>query len=421
MGDPVALAGRGRAVVIAVGRDSAADGPARSRRPVARRGRGAEGGAKAIGSGPRRAGSGSSWPATTRAACSSASGGCSRELQDARGGGSSSRRVSGSRPRPDQPLRGHQLGYRPKTNSYDGWDLDQWERYIRDLAVFGTNAIELIPPRSDDDADSPHFPRPPMEMMVGMSRLADEYGLDVWIWYPAMDRDYADPTTVDAALKEWGEVFAKLPRVDAVFVPGGDPGHTRPEGPDGPAGEAGRNRSAATTPRPRCGSRRRASTRSGSTSSSRSSQDEPALARAASSSGRRSASAWPSCGRRSRRGTRSATIPTSPTRISCQYPVPDWDLAFALTEGREAINPRPLDQAAIFRTYRDVDDRLHHLFRGLQRRRQQVRLERPRLGPGGAGRRHPAAVRPLLHRRPLTPTASPRGCSPSSGTGGGRC
>ena len=59
---------------------------------------------------------------------------------------------------PRYPLRGHQLGYRPKTNSYDAWDLPQWERYIRELAVFGTNAIELIPPRSDDDADSPHFP-----------------------------------------------------------------------------------------------------------------------------------------------------------------------------------------------------------------------------------------------------------------------
>ena len=44
-----------------------------------------------------------------------------------------------------------------------------------------------------------------------------------------MDRDYADPKTVEPALKEWGEVFRKLPRVDAVFVPGGDPGHTRPK------------------------------------------------------------------------------------------------------------------------------------------------------------------------------------------------
>jgi hypothetical protein len=33
----------------------------------------------------------------------------------------------------------------------------------------------------------------------------------------------------------------------------------------------------------------------------------------------------------------------------CQYPVPDWDVAYALTEGREPINPRPVDQARIFR------------------------------------------------------------------------
>src|SRR5205814_783112 len=129
---------------------------------------------------------------------------------------------------PRYRLRGHQLGYRPKTNSYDAWDEARWEQYFRDLVVFGCNAIELIPPRSDDDATSPHFPLPQMEMMIAMSRLADEYGLDVWIWYPAMDRDYADPQTVEFALNEWGDVFKKLPRIDTVFVPGGDPGHTRP-------------------------------------------------------------------------------------------------------------------------------------------------------------------------------------------------
>jgi hypothetical protein len=129
---------------------------------------------------------------------------------------------------PKYPLRGHQLGYRPKTNSYDAWDLPTWDRYIRDLALFGTNAIELIPPRSDDAADSPHFPLPPLEMMAGMSQLCADYGLDVWIWYPAMDADYSDPKTVEHALAEWALVFKKLPRIDAVFVPGGDPGHTRP-------------------------------------------------------------------------------------------------------------------------------------------------------------------------------------------------
>ena len=141
-----------------------------------------------------------------------------------------------------------------------------WEQYIRDLAVFGCNAIELIPPRSDDDADSPHFPLPPLEMMVGMSRIADEYGLDVWIWYPAMDKDYADPKTVEFALKEWGEVFQRLPRIDAVFVPGGDPGHTQPRH----CSRCWRSRpraSASSTRRRRCGCRRRASRWTGWTSS----------------------------------------------------------------------------------------------------------------------------------------------------------
>src|SRR3954468_8501719 len=114
---------------------------------------------------------------------------------------------------PKYPLRGHQLGYRPKTNSYDAWDVAQWEQYIRDLAIFGTNAIELIPPRSDDAADSPHFPLPPMRMMAQMSRIIDEYGLDVWIWYPAMDKDYSDPKTVEFALNEWEQVYKRLQRI----------------------------------------------------------------------------------------------------------------------------------------------------------------------------------------------------------------
>ncbi|HUX88469.1 MAG TPA: alpha-glucuronidase family glycosyl hydrolase, partial [Chloroflexota bacterium] len=69
---------------------------------------------------------------------------------------------------PRYGLRGHQLGYRDKTNSYDGWDLRQWRQYVRDLAVFGANAIEIIPPRSDDRPTSVHFPLPPLETMTGV-------------------------------------------------------------------------------------------------------------------------------------------------------------------------------------------------------------------------------------------------------------
>ena len=35
-------------------------------------------------------------------------------------------------------------------------------------------------------------------MMVGMSHLADDYGLDVWIWYPAMDTSYATEEEIKA-------------------------------------------------------------------------------------------------------------------------------------------------------------------------------------------------------------------------------
>jgi hypothetical protein len=253
---------------------------------------------------------------------------------------------------PKYPLRGHQLGYRPKTNSYDAWTLAMWEQYYRDLAVFGTNAVELIPPRSDDDADSPHFPLPPMDMMVGMSKLADDYGLDVWIWYPAMDRDYADPATVDFALKEWGEVFKKLPRVDAVFVPGGDPGHTRPK------------YLMALLEKQTQVLRRyhpRAQMWVSPQSFTREWLDEfYAILEKEQPSWLAGAVYGPQV-RVPLPELRKAVPGRYPIRRypdithsrSCQYPVPDWDVAYALTEAREVINPRPLDEARIFRAYQN--------------------------------------------------------------------
>lgn len=129
---------------------------------------------------------------------------------------------------PRYSLRGHQFGYRPKTNSYDAWTIDQWEQYYRDMIVFGMNAIELIPPKSDDEPDSPHFPKPQLEMMIKMSQLAQDYGLDVWAWWPAIDGDYRDPKVVEDAIAEWAKVISKLPKLDVIFVPGGDPGDTHP-------------------------------------------------------------------------------------------------------------------------------------------------------------------------------------------------
>jgi len=251
---------------------------------------------------------------------------------------------------PRYPLRGHQLGYRPKSNTYDAWSVPVFEQYIRDLAVFGSNAVELIPPRSDDAADSPHFPLPPMRMMVELSRLLEAYGLDVWVWYPAMDRDYTDPATVESALREWGEVFRQLPRIDAVFVPGGDPGHTAPQ----PL-MALLAKETAVLKR----YHPRAQMWVSPQSFNQAWLDEFL------SILRNQQPAWLSGivfgpqNRMSLPELRAAVPARYPIRhypdithnIQCQFPVPDWDPAWALTEGRESINPRPAEEARIFRLF----------------------------------------------------------------------
>jgi hypothetical protein len=250
---------------------------------------------------------------------------------------------------PKIPIRGHQLGYRPKTNAYDGWSVPMWEQYIRELAIFGANTIELIPPRSDDAPDSPHFPLPQMEMMTEMSRIANEYALDVSVWYPAMDPDYSDPKTVESALDEWGAVFRRLPRIDAVFVPGGDPGHTEPK------------YLMALLEKQAVNLRRyhpKAQVWISPQSFDKAWLDEfigilekepawltgvvfgPQVRGSIADLRERVPKRYP-----------IRFYPDITHSMHSEFPVPGWDYAFAATEGREPINPRPVGEAAIFRRY----------------------------------------------------------------------
>jgi hypothetical protein len=97
---------------------------------------------------------------------------------------------------PTYPIRGHQLGYRPKTNAYDAWTVAQYDQYIRDLAIFGANSIEIMPPRTDDDSTSVHMKLPASEMIKEQSRICAAYGLDVWIWYPNMAKTYSTAESI---------------------------------------------------------------------------------------------------------------------------------------------------------------------------------------------------------------------------------
>ena len=248
---------------------------------------------------------------------------------------------------PETGLRGHQLGYRPKTNSYDAWTAATWEQYIRELALFGANAIEIIPPRSDDDADSPHFPLPQIDMMAEQSRIGDEYGQDIWIWYPALDENYGDPKDIEFALKEWAEVYKRLPRIDYMFVPGGDPGHTRPvhlfdllEQQTALLKKYHPNAEMWMSPQ---------SFNAEWMEEFYGLMDKRPEWLGGIVFGPQQRVGLPELRRRIPQKYPIRRYPDITHSRHCQYPVPDWDLAYAVTEAREVINPRPVDQARIYR------------------------------------------------------------------------
>ena len=186
--------------------------------------------------------------------------------------------------------------------------------------------------------------------MTEMSRLCDKYGLDVWIWYPAMDVNYANPQTVEFALKEWGEVFQKLPRIDAVFVPGGDPGHTPPE-----VLFALLEKQTANLHRYHPKAQMWVSLQSFNqewlSDFFKLLDKEPAWLSGV-VYGPQIRLSLPACRAKVPKRYPIRDYPDLTHSRHCQYPVPDWDLAFAVTEGREVSNPRPTQMAHIFRLSR---------------------------------------------------------------------
>jgi len=125
---------------------------------------------------------------------------------------------------PDYRMRQHQIAYRPKTNAYDAFTAQQMRDEVTDLALFGTNGIEMIPPGIDDAMQSPHFTISWTKMLHVVSEWCDLLDVNVSMWYPAFFKNYDDPDTSIKAEAHWNEIFSSLKRLDVLFVPGGDPG-----------------------------------------------------------------------------------------------------------------------------------------------------------------------------------------------------
>ena len=130
---------------------------------------------------------------------------------------------------PKFPIRGHQLAYRPKTNAYDAWTPEIYEQYIRELALFGANTIDILPPCTDDDEKNDLMKYDSFYMMCCLSEIIHSYGLDVGIWYPNMfSEDISEQAFTEEEIQRV-DIFSSIPFLDHVFIPGGDPGRLYPK------------------------------------------------------------------------------------------------------------------------------------------------------------------------------------------------
>ncbi len=114
---------------------------------------------------------------------------------------------------PKYPIRGHEMSRSPRAKSpQEGWVLDNFEKYVRELALFGMSAIEL----------SRHTPE-------DYVRIAKSYGMDIWIVSMYNGRNFdpkGDPRVLwERELKTREEIYKRMPAIDHILVKSGDPGN----------------------------------------------------------------------------------------------------------------------------------------------------------------------------------------------------
>jgi hypothetical protein len=252
---------------------------------------------------------------------------------------------------PAYAIRGHQLGYRTHSNTYDAWDAAQFEQQIRELAFFGVNAVEGIP--LDDEAPTPVMKFPHRQMNQAIGEVCRRYGMEYWVWVPATF-DLRDAPKRAAFLARFQEFASDTPELTGIFFPGGDPGSNPPELVM-PLLEDFAKILEPLHPRARVWLSMQ--------------QFKPAQVDFVYRYIDARQPAWlggiavgpsspPLAETRGRLPKRYGIrwYPDITHNKLCQFPIPDWDQAYALTLGREGSNPRPAEFAAIFRAFAPYTD-----------------------------------------------------------------
>ena len=124
---------------------------------------------------------------------------------------------------PDKKIRGHQLGYRQLSNTYDAWDIPEYRRYYLDIMYFGSNTCEHIPYENGHSEKNVLMKRDEQEFLCEAAEEAEKLGLDVSVWYPNCEK------TIEEAINNREKLFSEAKKLDYIFPPGGDPGSLLPD------------------------------------------------------------------------------------------------------------------------------------------------------------------------------------------------
>ena len=253
---------------------------------------------------------------------------------------------------PEYPIRGHQLGYRTTANTYDAWTKAQYEQYIRELAIFGTNSIETIPFHENEKL-VPFMKESPDEMNRFISDVCCRYDIDYWIWTP-VEGDLSDPACYADEVKRHSDFYKNCPRIDGVFLPGGDPGNNHPK-------------YVMPFLKDLASELKKYHPKGGIWLSLQGFSDEqvdyfyqyllkedPAWFTGV-VSGPSSPSMTDTRARLPKK-YKHRHYPDITHTLRCQYPTLNWDQAYALTLGREPVNPDPFYYAEIHNRFAPVTD-----------------------------------------------------------------
>lgn len=254
---------------------------------------------------------------------------------------------------PQYPVRGQQIGYRYKNNTYDAWTVAQFDQQTRDLAIFGNNTIQVVAPNSDDRNDSPLFPAPALETLIGICKSTVSYGLDFDLYYPEMAKDYSDPAQVDAEVKKAEALFRALPHIDAFYVPGGDPGHTEPKYLL-PLVEKEAEVLHKYHPHAKVWISAQGFNAAWYTQFYSILREQHPGFITGFFVGPQSRDSFPLQRKMIPAQYQLQAYPDIAHAMHAQFAMPDWDPAYAFSEGREPVGPRPLGETSIYRTFADL-------------------------------------------------------------------